>query len=227
MDLIYKDPDNIRNNKCIDSKPVANPLDEMKNNQVELRKARKEDAGFIAHVVMVAMGYNVFDKEVAVNGTSPLGKLSDILAALTDICAREDTLYSYKNTDIALFGGQVAGALVSYNGGDYKELAGRTFSLVAKSLGIPEMEPGTETREGEYYLDSMAVLPEFRGHGIGKILMNNALESAEALGFTKVTLLVDVVKPWLHKLYESVGFEKGEQVMFFGEPFMRMIQHIG
>ena len=89
------------------------------------------------------------------------------------------------------------------------------------------MEPGTETGEGEYYLDSMAVLPEFRGHSIGKILMNNALETAEALGFTKVTLLVDVVKPWLHKLYESVGFEKGEQVMFFGEPFMRMIQHIG
>ena len=88
MDLIYKDPDNIRNNKCIDSKPVANPLDEMKNNQVELRKARKEDAGFIAHVVMVAMGYNVFDKEVAANCTSPLGKLSDILAALTDICAK-------------------------------------------------------------------------------------------------------------------------------------------
>ena len=115
MDLIYKDPDNIRNNKCIDNKPVANPLDEMKKNQVELRKARKEDAGFIAHVVMVAMGYNVFDKEVAANGTSPLGKLSDILAALTDICAREDTLYSYRNTDIALFNGQVAGALVSYN----------------------------------------------------------------------------------------------------------------
>ena len=108
MDLIYKDPDNIRNNKCIDNEQVINHHDEVKKNQVELRKARREDAGFIAHVVMVAMGYNVFDNEIAANGTCPLGKLSDILAALTDICAREDTLYSYRNTDIALFGGQVA-----------------------------------------------------------------------------------------------------------------------
>ena len=72
----------------------------------------------------------------------------------------------------------------------------------------------------------MVVHPEFRGHNIGSILMRNALDEAEALGYEKVTLLVDEKKSHLHKLYKKLGFEFGDVVLFFGEPYIRMFQYL-
>ena len=97
---------------------------------------------------------------------------------------------------------------------------------MAKLLNTEKPEPGSETGEGEYYLDSLVVHPEFRGHNIGSILMRNALDEAEALGYEKVTLLVDEKKPHLHKLYKKLGFEFGDVVLFFGEPYIRMFQYL-
>ena len=133
---------------------------------------------------------------------------------------------SWKNTTVATFCGKTAGAIVSYDGGSYKETAERTFALMAKLLNTEKPEPGSETGEGEYYLDSLVVHPEFRGHNIGSILMRNALDEAEALGYEKVTLLVDEKKPHLHKLYKKLGFEFGDVVLFFGEPYIRMFQYL-
>ena len=97
---------------------------------------------------------------------------------------------------------------------------------MAKLLNTGKPEPGSETGAGEYYLDSLVVHPEFRGHNIGSILMRNALDEAEALGYEKVTLLVDEKKPHLHKLYKKLGFEFGDVVLFFGEPYIRMFQYL-
>ena len=56
--------------------------------------------------------------------------------------------------------------------------------------------------------------------------MQNALDEAEALGYEKVTLLVDEKKPHLHKLYKKLGFEFGDVVLFFGEQYIRMFQYL-
>ncbi len=194
--------------------------------RVELRKATPSDARFIAEVVLSGMGYNIFDNNELDKEMSHFGPVVNVLDALEKACRKENTLYSWKNTCIAMCGDKSAGALVSYNGGDYAELAANTFPLMEKALGCEKIVLGEETQAGEYYLDSLAVRPEFRGRSIGKILLRNSLEEAEALGFTRVTLLVDKVKPWLHKLYGSVGFQMGEEVLFCGEPFLKMFQDI-
>lgn len=185
---------------------------EEKMHKVEIRKGLPGDAEVIAKAVFEAMG---------IKDVSPL-----LMKALTDICGMEDTLYSYNNTDIALCDGRPAGVLISYDGADYNDMANRTFSLVAKAMGKEKLNPGTETGPGEYYMDSLYVLPEFRGRSIGKILMENGFEEIKSKGFTRVTLLVDIVKPWLHKLYGSVGFVMESEVMFFGEPFYKMAKKL-
>ncbi len=194
--------------------------------RVELRKAKPADAQFIADVVLSGMGYNIFDNNDLDNEITHFGPASRIREALAKVCRKDNTLYSWKNTCIALCGDKLAGALVSYDGGDYAQLGENTFPILENILGCDKITLGEETAAGEYYLDSLAVRPEFRGRSIGKILLRNSLEEAQALGFTKVTLLVDVNKPWLHKLYGSVGFQKGEEVLFCGEPFMKMYQDI-
>ena len=228
MEIIYKDPHTgsigeVAGNE--NNTPVM-PAIEARTPRVELRKGRASDAPFIADDVLAAMGYDIFNPELPADAGTSFGPISAVREALIKVCSKEDTLYSWKNTTIATFCGKTAGAIVSYDGGSYKETAERTFALMAKLLNTEKPEPGSETGEGEYYLDSLVVHPEFRGHNIGSILMQNALDEAEALGYEKVTLLVDEKKPHLHKLYKKLGFEFGDVVLFFGEPYIRMFQYL-
>lgn len=228
MEIIYKDPHKGSIGEVAENEKntVVMPAIEAKTPRVELRKGRASDAPFIADAVLAAMGYDIFNPELPADAETGFGQISAVRDALIKVCSKEDTLYSWKNTTVATFCGKTAGAIVSYDGGSYKETAERTFALMAKLLNTEKPEPGSETGEGEYYLDSLVVHPEFRGHNIGSILMRNALDEAEALGYEKVTLLVDEKKPHLHKLYKKLGFEFGDVVLFFGEPYIRMFQYL-
>lgn len=54
---------------------------------------------------------------------------------------------------------------------------------------------------------SMALLPEFRGKGIGTILLNEMIRKAKNFGFNSLSLSVDPKNPAL-RLYERLGFVK-------------------
>lgn len=203
--------------------------DETKKPHVEIRRAYQEDAPFIAESVLAAMGY---DRDSSISLAAKENyyeskSYEEVKRVLEEIAARPDTLYSYRHSRIATYGGEVAGVIVGYDGAAYREMAELTFGLIAGKLGTAPFNPGEETREGEYYLDSLHVSPDFRGHSIGTILMRNELDIAEALGFRKVSLIVDKEKPWLHRLYARLGFEEAGETVFFGEKYLRMTQEIG
>ena len=63
-----------------------------------------------------------------------------------------------------------------------------------------------ETQAGELYLDSLAVLSEYRHNGIAKALLLATKERANRLGLPIVGLLVDKGNPKAESLYTSVGF---------------------
>ena len=63
-----------------------------------------------------------------------------------------------------------------------------------------------ETQAGELYLDSLAVLPEYRHRGIAKALLLATKKRADKLGLPCVGLLVDKGNPTAEALYTSVGF---------------------
>ncbi|MGM9767851.1 MAG: GNAT family N-acetyltransferase [Candidatus Cryptobacteroides sp.] len=215
-------------------------------SKVEIRCAFPEDAPFIAKSVLAAMGYEeggmieLGSNKDAASGTPDdtpdttkddahlpqIRSYEQVRKALEEIAARPDTLYSYRNVHIATYGGEVAGAMAGYDGAGYREMATLTFGLIAEKLGVEPFNPGEETRDGEYYLDSLYVDNIFCGHSIGAILLRNELEVAEGLGFRKVTLIVDKEKPWLHRLYARLGFREDGEVLFFGENYLRMIQEI-
>ncbi|MED3553118.1 GNAT family N-acetyltransferase [Cytobacillus praedii] len=54
---------------------------------------------------------------------------------------------------------------------------------------------------------SMAVVPEYRGKGVGTLLLNEMLRIAKDSGFFSLSLSVDPKNPALH-LYERHGFVK-------------------
>lgn len=176
---------------------------------VLLRDATSDDASFITRVVLA--GIDMLDIDA---------KLPDeqraIYEHLMNICRMDDTLYSYLNTRIVEVDGNRVGALVAYDGARYAALRAKTFGLVQQSSGMDLSRNAMETGPGEFYLDSMAVLSDFRGLGIGKMLMRDRMDYALENGFQKVTLLVDKDKPRLQRYYESEGFAFGEEMFVFG-----------
>ena len=114
--------------------------------------------------------------------------------------------YSYKNTFVAITSGKVVGVAVNYDGGRLKRLR-RAFIAAAKEyLGKDHTGIDDETQAGELYLDSLAVLPEYRRLGIAKKLVMTAKKRAERLHLPCVGLLVDNDNPEGEAFYTSIGF---------------------
>jgi ribosomal protein S18 acetylase RimI-like enzyme len=79
-----------------------------------------------------------------------------------------------------------------------------------------------ETSAGEFYLDSLAVLPCFRGCGVGRALLSTACNRAFAAGHMRVGLIVDFDNPRAEKLYSSLGFERVNPTTFLGHDMWHM-----
>ncbi len=182
---------------------------------VQLRDATSEDAPFIARVVLA--GIDMLDIDAVLPDEQRA-----IYEHLMDICRMDDTLYSYLNTRIAEVDGNRVGALVAYDGARYAALRAKTFGLVQQTSGMDLSRNAMETSPGEFYLDSMAVLSDFRGLGIGKMLISDRMDYALRNGFQKVTLLVDKDKPRLQHYYESLGFVFGEELFVFGSWYNKL-----
>lgn len=53
----------------------------------------------------------------------------------------------------------------------------------------------------------MAVLPSYRGHGIGRLLLKEIIQQLTEKGFTEISLSVDADNP-AYRLYERHGFKR-------------------
>jgi ribosomal-protein-alanine N-acetyltransferase len=58
----------------------------------------------------------------------------------------------------------------------------------------------------EIHINNIAVLPQFRGHGIGTALMRHVLGEARQLGAKRATLEVRASNDAALRLYERLGF---------------------
>ena len=184
---------------------------------VQLRDATLDDAPFIARVVLA--GIDMLDIDAVLPDEQRA-----IFEHLIEICCMDDTLYSYCNTRIAEVDGKPVGALVAYDGACYAKMREKTFGLVQQTSGMDLSRNAMETCPGEYYLDSMAILSDYRGVGIGKMLMRDRVDFALNNGFQKVTLLVDKDKPRLQQYYESEGFAFGDELFVFGSWYNKLVK---
>ena len=185
------------------------------NPIVQLRDATLDDAPFIARVVLA--GIDMLDMDAVLPDEQRA-----IFEHLIKICRMDDTLYSYLNTRIAEIDGNPVGALVAYDGACYAKMREKTFGLVQQTSGMDLSHNAMETGPSEFYLDSMTILSDYRGIGIGKLLMRDRVDFAFNNGFQKVTLLVDKDKPRLQRYYESEGFAFDEEMFVFGAWYNKM-----
>lgn len=173
------------------------------------RQATIADALFISKGFHMAMLYDDATEERIQNFAQ-------------NICIREDVLYSWRNTIIAEVDRQPAGMLTSYDGRFYHEMRVVTMELAKEHLGVEFPDMQDEAIPGEYYLDSLAVMPEYRGLGIGRSLLQQGISEGQKLNL-KVTLAVDPENNRAKRLYESLGFIPDGTLFIFGHDYEKMV----
>ena len=177
----------------------------MESRTTIVRAATREDAAMIAEVVAMAIG-----DETALRNYCG----ENYIEVLTEIARREATQYSWQYALVAEVDGTVAGAIVGYDGAELYTLREGTFATLRDCIGrTPTIVD--ETSAGEYYLDSVGVLPQFRGLGVGRALIAAFCNKAYALGHKRVGLIVDYENPDAERLYTSLGFRRVGTRPFF------------
>ena len=182
------------------------------NYELNIRNAAESDAPLIAKVVAMAIGEE---------GTRHYCG-DDHQSVLEEIARLENSQYSYRNAIIAEVNGIPAGAAVAYDGADLYALRDVTlkhiFNRTGKSHNIED-----ETDASEVYLDSIAVLPEYRGLGIGKRLLQTLKAKTLNEYGKNLGLLVDFENPNAERLYKSVGFERMNVKDFLGHKMWHLV----
>lgn len=178
---------------------------------IEIRPATLEDCLFVARCIGMALHIELPEEQ---------------LPGVASICAREDVLYSYRHALIAWEDNKPMGLCLAYDGNNYHEIRLRTFALFAALDDEPDDDMDLEhaedeTQAGEYYIDSLAVLPEYRRRGIARQLMQAQIERGRQLGFTHFTLLVDPVNPNAQGLYSQLGFQYESDCYAFGQIYWK------
>ena len=184
---------------------------------IEIREATKNQATEIADLIMMAM-----TDECCQYFCGEGYGLDDFREMMISLVEADVSQYSYKNTLVAMDGKKVVGIAVNYDGGRLKRLR-RAFIAAAKEyLGKDHTGIDDETQPGELYLDSLAVLPEYRQQGIAKKLVMTAKKRADRMRL-RLGLLVDKDNIEGEAFYTHVGFQYEGDSQWGGHPMKHLI----
>ena len=186
---------------------------------ISIRKATINDAPFIALVIAEALGDDIMER----NTTSICPDDEHRLLRLTDVARADDTLYSWRHTLIAQdTQGTPIGGLIAYPGDNYIAMRNLTFEMVSELITFDVSAMDAETQPGEYYLDSLAVLPQYRKQGIGSLLLQAGIKEARQIQCPAI-LACAPENLGAKQLYQSLGFSHQGDLFIFGHPYLRMV----
>jgi ribosomal protein S18 acetylase RimI-like enzyme len=111
--------------------------------------------------------------------------------------------FSHAHAHMSLVGGEVAGMLLGYLLPDPYDASGlaQAPATVRPLLELEARVPGS------WYVNAVAVLPRFRGRGVGTFLMNIAEFLAHAAGGPATSLIVAAENAGAMRLYSRLGYE--------------------
>lgn len=183
--------------------------------------AGKRHADDIARLVMQAM-----TEECCLFLAGEGNTLDDFRAMMSELASMERSQYSFRNALVAVDGGgKVAGACVAYPGADLRKLRAAFVEAAATRLGRHFGRIEDEAEAGEYYIDSLAVYPQYRRKGIGAALLMAMAAKAKEAGLP-AGLLVDANNPNAERLYRSLGFESAGAKSWGGHHMKHLLKKL-
>lgn len=179
--------------------------------EFEFRFATKNDVDFLTWGVSEALHTSLTPEQAK---------------AFATLLLREDVLYSWKNAIIVQDSStkKPLGLVIGYDGARYRDMRAATFPAMQEIFGSDYSAMDDESVEGEFYLDSLAVKPEARCMGLGKRLLQEAMNRGRHLGLKMAVLAVDPENVNAQRLYKSLGFIPGGELFIFGQIFWRWVK---
>lgn len=189
---------------------------------ITLRPAVCADAPALARLIMMAMS-----DDCCRHFYGPAHTSADFLRVMTALCARRGTQYSYENAVVAVANTadgaeEVAGCAVAYAGSALLRLREPFIVAAREAFGRDFSAMRPEAAAGEYYLDSLAVLPDWRGRGMATALIDAAAERARQAGEGPLTLLVDTDNAAAQRLYRRCSFQFAAEDEWGGHRMLRL-----
>lgn len=185
-------------------------------------EGKTNEAAEIARLIMMAMTNECCQYFCGAHHT-----LDEFHSLITKLAGRLDTQYSYANTICCHNeNGKIVGICTSYNGGELKRLRQNFIDGAKEAFGIDHSSIPAETEAGELYIDSLAVVPEYRGQGIATELLKQTKQKCYNIGLPAVGLLVDAGNPKAERLYEQCGFKVVGVNEWGGHPMKHMVYKI-
>ena len=183
-----------------------------------LRMARADDAAAVAALMWQAMPEVVafWIGRADVNA----GK-----AFLRQWVAMRENLYSFENTLVFEEKGMVAASITGYDGARWQALCAPIVAAQSAALGRM-LQLADETQVGEWYVDTVSVVPALQGRGMGRQMMAAFADHARAQGGSRLGLLVAFDKADARRLYERIGFVAAGEKYLAGEGYHHMVREL-
>ena len=173
-------------------------IQENPSMRFDIRPATPDDAPVIAgYINMSGQGVPLYSWKKAA------GRTGDPLQIGADRVRREVGNLSYRNVKVAQADGSVAGMVLAYS----------TPNAGHNDLnGVPDYLRPFVRLEGKaaqsYYINALAVAPEFRRKGIASRLLHMAEQDAIALGAQRATAIVFAENQAARALFKDRGYEE-------------------
>jgi len=117
--------------------------------------------------------------------------------------AREDGSFSYRNATIIEHDGQCAGCLIGYAIPDTPQpIPDHMPAMFVPLQELENLAPNT------WYVNVLAVRPQFRQQGLGTRLLGLADKTARAVGTRGLSVVVSDANMEARRLYERCGYSK-------------------
>ncbi|WP_219834005.1 GNAT family N-acetyltransferase [Paenibacillus sp. R14(2021)] len=183
------------------------------------RSAVSDDAPQVIPLIMEAIGSIAY----LLTGTPDEAETT---ARLTDFFKQPGNRISYTHVIVEERDGRTAGMLVAYSGNEADKLDEPFRRRILRDFGQAHSGIIREARDGEFYLDALAVAEDFRGQGIASLLMAAAEQRALEQGFNRTALIVESGNERAHRLYARNGYREADMVRIGGGDYRRMAKEL-
>lgn len=180
-----------------------------------IRKAQPSDRHAIAELIYIIW------QDMELDMVEQIEK-SRIIQALEDSISKVPYRAFYENVWVYEVDGNVAGCVIAYEGSKEMQLEENWNQLQLdegiRSFGTPL--PIKEAKDDEWYIETVATFPEYRGRGIATQLFEFLLNQYPEY---KWSLNCDYANPQAEKLYRRIGFEHESDIDLYGHDYKHMV----
>lgn len=177
---------------------------------MEIQKASREQSYEIARLYQMAADGVADYVWRSIDPDTP-----DLLEVGSRRYAREGVAFSYENCDVIMDGDKMIALIMAFPmqvDPDYRE-------------EDEVLQPYSRLEEdNSLYISGLAVLPEYRGRGLGERLMNFAEQKARQLGLQKISGIAFEDNPAC-RLYERMGYRERMREAVVEHPLIRHSGH--